>query len=480
MKKYHQMKYTKLTKLKFWFPILFAVYTNLAFGVSDTIFNINRFGAIGDGVTINTEAINKAIAACTESGGGTVIIPKGTYLSGTVFLESNITLFLEEGSMIKGCLDLNTYASFNPRKEKPDKYNSGNWQNALILAVGVENVTIKGTGVIDGDHVTDENGEENMRGPHLLLFRNCRKVTLTEVTLQRAGNYNFLAQNLNDATFKNLKINAGSDGIHIRKGKNITIEKCIIHSGDDAIAGGNWVDFSIAECTLNSSCNGVRLIGPATNLKIQNCEIYGPGKFEHRVYGKLMRRDTYCGITLMPGTWGKSPGALEKITIQDITIDNVGSPINIILNEENTGKEILVERITATNIYTAAFAVESWAGGVFEDVTFRDINVEYLASDNPATAVIFNLRRPGIDTRPIPCWAFFALNVNNLTLENIKFSYRFKEIRPAFIFNNIKQLNLRNVTYVDVKNAKTAILNNVEKINNTNVTPQPLLLEEQK
>jgi hypothetical protein len=209
---------------------------------------------------------------------------------------------------------------------------------------------------------------------------------------------------------------------------------------------------------------------PANNLQITNCKIFGPGTFEHRTYKEKMRRNTFCGIILQPGSWGKAPGVMEKITVQDITIDNVENPISLVLNEDNTGKEILFDHIIATNIKSSACAVESWKGSTFDDVTFRNIQFEYIGSDDPEIAKQ-EVIKPGVDPRPFPCWAWFAFNVNNLTLEKIKLSYKGNEIRPAFIFENIKQLSLKNVRYQEVKGVKQAILRNVGEIYIDNVIP---------
>jgi hypothetical protein len=441
--------------------LVFFSFTFIVLSANQKEYNVRNYGAKGDGVTLDTDALNKAIEACSKAGGGIVLLPKGTYLTGTVFLQSSITLFLDEGSIIKGIHELNKYTPFSDR----------NWHRALVLAVNVENVTITGNGIIDGDNVSDPFGEVRMRGPHLVLFGNSKNVIISDITLQHGGNYHFLGEGIENFSFKNLSINGGWDGIHVRDGKDITIANCEIHSGDDAIAGGHWENFIITNNILNSSCNGIRLIGPATNLQISKSRIYGPGRFEHRSYKSQMRRNTYCAIALQPGTWGKQPGVLEKITIQDITIEDVESAFTLILNEENYAKEILIERIRAINVTLSAFSIESWVGGTFEDVTLRDVKIEYLGSDHVGNAVIHNLRRPGIDPRPLPCWAFFALNVNKLTMEDVEFKYRGNEIRRAFIFQNIKQLNLKNVKYSEVKNVRSSIFENVEEINTGNVYP---------
>lgn len=447
---------------------IFLSLSCIVFNANNNKYNIKDYGAKGDGVTLNTEAFKKTIEACSKSGGGIVLVPKGTFLTGTIFLKSNITLYLDKGATIKGTRDLNSYSSFNPSKDRaPRNYR---WYRALILGDSVENVTITGKGVIDGDHVPDSQGEEKMRGPHTILFGDSKNISMSDITIKNAANYAFLGWRIEKASFKNLLFNAGWDGIHVRWGKDITINKCEFYTGDDCIAGGAWENMIISDNIINSSCNGIRLIMPASNLQIKNCKIFGPGKFEHRTYKEKMRRNTYSGIVLQPGSWGKAAGTMEKITVQYITIDNVENPLSLVLNEDNIGKEILIDHVKATNIKSSACSVESWKGSTFDDVTFRNIQFEYVGSDDPETAKR-ELTRPGVDPRPLPCWAWFAFNINKLTLENIDLTYKGNEIRPAFIFENVKQLNLKNIKYSEVKNVKSVILKNVGEINAENVIP---------
>jgi len=438
-----------------------------SFGTDHKTFNINDYGSNGDGKTLNTGAFQKAIDDCSQNGGGTVLVPKGTFITGTIFLKSNITLFLEEGAVIKGTRDLTKYSPFNPKdNEEPGL----NWFRALILGVNIENVTITGKGTIDGDHVFDAEGEEKMRGPHAILFGDSKNITLTDITIRNAANYAFLGWRIEKATFKNLVFNAGWDGIHVRWGKDISVTHCKFYTGDDCIAGGEWENTLIADNSINSSCNGIRLIMPAKNLEIRDCKIYGPGKFEHRTYKEKMRRNTLCAIVLQPGSWGSAPGAMENILVKNITIENIENAVSLVLNEENTATGIVFDHIKATNIKSSACVIESWKGSTFGDVTFRNIQFEYAESDNPEIAAS-EISKPGVDPRPLPCWALFACKVNTLTLENIKLTFKGNEMRPAFIFENIKQLNLKNVRFPEVKNVKPVLLKNVEKLNVVNVRP---------
>lgn len=147
-----------------------------------TIISILTFGAVADnGKTNNAQAINKAIEAAAEKGGGKVVVPAGTFVTGTIYLKSNVMLVLEQGAVLKGSPRLEDYQSLKTTLDL-SKYESGEgtvnynsatdpeWSRSLIFAIGVHNAGICGEGTIDGDNVRNPKGEEHMRGPHTVLL----------------------------------------------------------------------------------------------------------------------------------------------------------------------------------------------------------------------------------------------------------------------------------------------------------------------
>ncbi len=122
--------------------------------------SVREHGAIGDGQTLDTAAIQQAIDACAAAGGGQVVFPPGRYLSGTIQLKSQITLVLQAGAILVGTTDLTAYQHFQPPAGVPEARFKPQWHRALILGVAVEHVAIVGDGVIDGNQVFDAQGEE--------------------------------------------------------------------------------------------------------------------------------------------------------------------------------------------------------------------------------------------------------------------------------------------------------------------------------
>jgi hypothetical protein len=409
------------------------------------IINVREQGAVGDGQTLDTAAINKAIDACAAAGGGQVLFPPGKYLTGTIHLKSGITLLIPPAAQIVGTSDTEQYQNFAPPVQTP-LANRLRWHRALILGVGVENVVITGGGVIDGNKVFDPRGEERMRGPHTVLLGNSKGITIRDVQIKDSANYAVMLEFTSQVQINRVKITGGWDGVHFRGWKDnpcrdISITDCEIYTGDDCIAGWYWEDTLIARCIINSSCNGIRLIGPAKNLIIHDCLFFGPGKFEHRSSRDRKRTNMLAGLCLQPGAWDRTIGVLDDVKISNITMHDVSTPLHLSLKEGNTAGRISVDRLTATGAYRAAASIESWAQAPIESVTLRDVKMEFSGGGTEADAKK-EVRSPPVDARPLPAWGMYVRNVKELRLEDVKLSLQKEDARPAMIGQDVGALKL--------------------------------------
>jgi hypothetical protein len=406
------------------------------------VFNVRDYGAACNGETLDTPAINKAIQQCAAAGGGQVLLPPGRYLSGTVHLKSHVTLFLEAGARLIGTPDLNQY-QYPLIPEFMPEAKWGKWHRALILGEGLEDIAIAGQGVIDGNKVFDPTGEEHMRGPHAFVFVNCRKVTVRDVSFEDSANYAIFFEASDQVEIRNVKITGGWDGVHFRGAPNhpcrdVSIIGCQLFTGDDSIAGRYWDNTLISCCIVNSSCNGIRLIGPATHLIIHDCLFYGPGVHPHRTSN---RHNMLAGINLQPGGWDATKGTLDDVMISNVTMHNVATPFFFTLKPGNTAGNIIVDRVTATGVYRAASSVESWAETRFTNVVFRDVTIEYKGGGTLEDARM-SIKSPGVDARPLPAWGFYARNVQNLQFDNVRLRLEKKDLRPVLICTGVDSLVL--------------------------------------
>ncbi|MHB8861050.1 MAG: glycoside hydrolase family 28 protein [Pirellulaceae bacterium] len=414
----------------------------------EVVFNVRQFGAVGDGKAIDTHAINGAVTACSEAGGGEVVLPAGAYLSGTVHLRSNVTLTLEADARLVGSPELAHYQQFHPPAGTFES-RLGNWHRALILADGVENVTIRGPGVIDGNKVFDAQGEEHMRGPHTILIGRSKNVTLCDVSVVDSANYAIMLEWSDEVEVRNSTITGGWDGVHFRASRDdpchdIRLVNCQFHTGDDSIAGRYVENLLVEGCVINSSCNGIRIIGPMNHMIVRKCRFYGPGIHPHRTSD---RHNMLSGIILQPGAWDPAEGALEDVEISDVQMSNVASPVTIWLKRPgNTADNIRIDGLTATDVYRAAVSIESWTDTPVGRVTFRDLHVQYRGGGK-APAPSEQTGSPAVDARALSAWGLYAQNVEHLSFQNARWSLARGDQRPAMTFRQIKQLTLEQVSF---------------------------------
>lgn len=416
-----------------------------------TIFvSILAYGAVPNDTTVNNaKAINSAIMYCSRNGGGTVVVPSGTFSTGTLFLRSGVTLRLDNGAVLLGSKRLTDYSPLTTDLDL-SRYESGQgtanynsatdaqWSKAMIIGVKCNDAGIEGEGCIDGGDVRNPQGEEHIRGPHTILLAGCRNMTMRNFKVKRSANYAFLAYRLDKSTFQGLTIKGGWDGIHIRGGHDLIIKGCKLHTGDDAIAGGYWEGMKITHCTLNSSCNGIRMIMPSTDLMIADCDIFGPGQYEHIT---SHRTRSEHAINLEPGAWGKAPGRMDRIYIKRINIKRVLSPLCVTLGDDNTCGRIVVENMTARDVTRMALSVKSWGKAPTDKVILKNCDLEFNGIDDPSLPDWFD-NKPTSQWPVFPCWGMFFRNVGVVEAYNIKLRVKGGEYRKAYMCQNVGKQNL--------------------------------------
>jgi hypothetical protein len=429
-------------------------------------FSVLDYGASGDGTTLDTAAINQAISACARAGGGQVLFPPGRYLSGTVHLTNGLTLFLAAGATLVGTTNLALYEQPAVPSFMPEA-RFGKWHRALIVGSGLKDVAITGGGVIDGDRVFDPTGEERMRGPHAIAFTDCRHFTIRDVSIVDAANYAIYFQVSDDVDVRNVKIIGGWDGVHFRGVpaqwcRNVNIVGCQFYTGDDSIAGRYWDNVVISQCVVNSSCNGIRLIGPATHLIVDHCLFYGPGQQPHR---SSNRTNMLSGINLQPGAWDQCPGLLDDVLLSNNTMKNVASPLTLWAKPGNPVGRVTVSGLEATGIYHSAVALESWSDAPITNVVLRGVTVEFNGGGTAEDAKR-QVRGPGVDVRPLPAWGLYARNVEQLTLEDVRFALAKDDLRPVATVGSVQRLTLDNFRFTHSPGVtEPLVTTNVGKIN---------------
>jgi len=217
---------------------LLAVLGLAASQLRAEVFGVKKYGAVGDGKALDSPAINKAIDAASAAGGGTVYFSPGTYLSGSIHLKSNITLYLEQGATIQASDNPDVYDPIEASQKQWDKYQDFGhtyFHNSLIWGEGLENIAILGPGVISGKDALTRKADLRV-GNKAISLKLCRNVTIRDVSILLAGHFAILATGVDNLTIDNIKIDTNRDGIDVDSTRHVRISNVSVNSPyDDGI-----------------------------------------------------------------------------------------------------------------------------------------------------------------------------------------------------------------------------------------------------
>lgn len=274
--------------------VLGAGFVSLALtgcvSVTGNVYDVRRFGAVGDGVAKDTAAIQAAIDAASAAGGGTVELPAGTYLSGSVWLKSHVDFHLAEGAVLKGSPDIADYCAADccPQNCASPRTGDNTTGGHLVLCVGQRDVTVRGPGRIDGNSAAfllDEHGKlwkgkghERMARPaQMVWFVDSSDIRLTDVELADAPYWSCFLLNCDRVTVRGCYIHTerrkyhtyNGDGLDLDRCRWVTVSDCRIDTADDCITlrasaakrlaqPRDCAYVTVANCNLSSACNAIR------------------------------------------------------------------------------------------------------------------------------------------------------------------------------------------------------------------------------
>ena len=444
------------------------------------------FGAVPDGFTVNTVSIQAAIDFVSAHGGGKVVLDKGDYVSGSIYLKDGVTLWIDEDCSLLGSLN-----PFDYIKDPDAKWT------ALVFAVGQKNIGIEGGGTINGrgfdiatrfidfvhlgvfeDPLTNDRLQEAKR-PENIHFYKCEGIVIRDLTLRDPGCWNQQYDKCRDILVERVHVDAKSywnnDGIDIVDSSDVIIRDCFFDAADDVYCFKSHSNDGVSEnilvenCVGRSSANGIKF-GTYTrdkfrNFKFKNIKIY----------------DTYrSAITI---------ATVDGATIEDVEIDGIeslhtGNPIFLRTGTRHTrdDQKPILRNIVIKNMYAEVpldkpDAGYSYEGPVedlprnvlpsiiygnpdikIENVRLENIEIVYPGHADPEYAYRGSSKEeldaiPEMETsypefsnwKELPAWGFYIRHADGIVFDNVKITVDGEDYRPAIVTDDVNGFRMKNL-----------------------------------
>ena len=433
------------------------------------VYNIRDYGAKGDKTTLDTAALQAAIDACTRDGGGTVLVPAGTFVIGTVELKSNVTLHIAAGGTLLGSADGKQYHAVDAIPLRGDTtLGDGNW--AMFFAVKAHNITVEGPGTIDGQGaqfhspqrgVLAPSGLRGNQRPYFVLVYQCEDFTVRNINMIDCAFHCIRpieSQRLHmEGIYIHSRVNSNNDGFHFISCEYATVSNCVVLCGDDACAMfGSCRNITVTNCFFSTRWSVFRFGGGhAGNIAVSNCVLSVvdgcPFKFQ-----------------------GDAGSRFENISFSDIVLDQVTGPISISVGARRsrfTNQEfppVVVRNISFSHIHGtvttnpaatlpestlhvglrpgeahSAIVLNSIDDSVIENISFDDVHLVFGGggtAEEGARRDVPKVFGEYFQLGPIPAYGLYARNARGITLQNVRFEVSSPELRPAVVLDHVEDV----------------------------------------
>jgi hypothetical protein len=446
-------------------------------------FNVLDFGAVPDGKTLNTQALQEAIDAAFKNGGGRVVLPEGIFLTGSIVLRNGVELYLEDDAKLLGSTNPAHYTKMN------------NW-GALILAENAFQIAIRGKGTIDGqgralalnvdslhhlgEMVDPRYNQRRMRPseyyrPQLIYMLRCKEVRVSGLSLKNASCWVQTYEQCTDVEIDQIKVESrafwNNDGFDIVDCKNVRVTGCDVNSADDGIclkshSPDHFNDqIYIANCTVRSSASAVKFgtasYGGFKNVVIENIKVFDTFRSAiaiESVDGGLIENIKVSNITAV-NTWnaiflrlghraGDGPGTVKNISIKDVNVQvPFGRPD---IGYDMRGPEVDFFH----NLFPSSIA--GIPGHNIENVVLENIQITYPGRASKGMAYVPLSRLDQVPEQvgeypeysmfhELPAWGFYVRHAKGIQMKNITLKLEDRDFRPAFVFDDVDGLSMHGI-----------------------------------
>jgi len=463
-------------------------------------FNVKQYGAAGDGVRLDTAALQQAIDAAANAGGGTVLFPAGRYLSASLDLKSHVTLQLDEGATLLG-------SPHRPDYRKPGlngQFREANFYG-LLLADNQQDIAVCGKGVIDGQGTLLAADTERLwkekklpdakegERPVIINFRHCTNVTVRDITLKDSACWVEEYRDCEHLTVENIKVRSlaalNNDGIDIDGCAHVVVRGCDIDSEDDGIclksADQACDDVLVENCRVRSSCNALKF-GTASavgfkNIICRNLEIYDTyicaialeivdgGKMEnvHVSHIKITDSNNAIFVRLGHRNVKKPVGIFHDVSLSDITAEIPNCP-----QEEMNKFPAVSKHRNRPTLITAS--ITGLPGTPIQDVTLKNVSIVYggigstpqsghLRLDSLAKVPECAARYPeGSMFGTLPAWGFYCRHAEGIKFDNVTLRVSGQDYRPGLVCDDARNLELNGFHVESAGSEPVIVLNDVQ------------------
>ncbi|WP_198171461.1 sialate O-acetylesterase [Mucilaginibacter aquatilis] len=463
--------------MKFYIALLILLWgANNTVCEAQNVFNIKSYGAVESESIDNAKAIQKAIDVCASKGGGNVLVPDGKFLSGTIFLKSNVTLFLSPLAVLKGSTKMLDYNASNALERR-----------GFICAVKQHNIGITGTGSVNGQGEADTFYSADMKNglpgrPNCIVFNDCTNVTLKDFTLRNSAHWSIDIKNCDSIKAESIKVFskvvANNDGIDLTDCHTATILNSEFICGDDAIcfksdSKRGVKDIVVKNCSASSQSNaikfGTKSVGGFTNVYISDCKLYNTrlsGLALEVVDGGTLNNIRISNITMnkvngaifmkLGKRSGNGNGSLYNVELNHISADSIGywKPDKRARYFKNAADERI------------GVILSGMPMNPITDINLTNIKLRFAGGGLPADATVVMPEVPAVypeysNWGVTPAYGINLRHAKNVNINGLELSSVKSDARPAFLTDDVEAIRIKKL------DAKVTAAKSVVKMSNT-------------
>ncbi|HLH16358.1 MAG TPA: glycoside hydrolase family 28 protein [Bryobacteraceae bacterium] len=448
-------------------------------------FNVRAFGAAGDGKVSDTAAVNKAIDAAAAAGGGTVVLPAGSYLCHSIHLKSHIALYLDMGATIVAA-DAPGYDAAEPNEwNKLQDYGHSHFHNSLIWGEGLENVAILGPGRIWGKGLsrginrpteTGPKAEDPGVGNKAIALKNCHNVLLRDFSILHGGHFGILANGVDNFTIDNLKIDTNRDGMDIDCCRNVRVSNCFVNSpwddgiclkSDHALGSSKPTEFvTITNCYVSGCWEEGSLLDGTYRRFAPDARVPHTGRIKFGTESDGGFRNITISNCVFEGCQGLALETVDGALLEDVTISNismrdiVSAPIFLRLGRRmrapegrpvGTLRRVIIDNIVCSNSASRLGSIVSGIPGhVIEDVQISNVIIQHQGGGTKEQAAL----RPAEDETKypepgmfgaMPSHGFYVRHARGIRFDNVQIKPAEEDRRPAFVLQDVEGAEFHRV-----------------------------------